>query len=164
MRTGRPAKERESALEWLEAYMSRGPASVNQLKQDAIVGWHTIQKAKKELGIQSKKTNQGWIWYKSDVTELPQQVSINQSVLSQSLPKIQLTDEDELEESDHIQVDIACMKSIVDEMILAGKDYKETERSLISSCNQWPTNPPYAVDFIKKFAYRRYNGLTTEDI
>jgi hypothetical protein len=160
MRTGRPAKEKWAALEWLKIYMSRGPVLVAQLKQDKPTGWKTIETAKAELGIKSQKTKQGWLWYMPDAA--PSVTKLSQAHVVSALTQ-PINPNDELEESDGIVVGPEEMKSIVDEMVLAGKSYKETERSLIMSCAQWPANPPHSVEYIKTFAQRRYNGLPTKE-
>jgi hypothetical protein len=69
MRTGRPSKELNSVLDWLKAYLSRGPVLVSQLVMNAPVSWGTTLRAKRALNIKSKKTPDGWFWYIPDVND-----------------------------------------------------------------------------------------------
>lgn len=154
MRTGRPANERKAALAWLEIYLSHGPVSAAQIRQNSPVGWDTTLTAKKELGIRSKKTSTGWFW------SLPVQDSIPNA--SQSLPV--LSPEDEPEDSDGIIMDTAALIACAQHLLSDGESLATIERELNLSCAQWPMSKPYPASYINSVARHVVNGTPIETL
>ena len=42
---------------------SMGVAELQKRSYDANIGWRTLNKAKKAIGVLSRKTPEGWEWY-----------------------------------------------------------------------------------------------------
>jgi hypothetical protein len=65
---GRPAAEREEALEWLSIALADGPRPARELfaeaRADGITP-HTLRNAKTALGVQARKNGfeRGWTWF-----------------------------------------------------------------------------------------------------
>ncbi|EPX97786.1 MULTISPECIES: AAA family ATPase [Ralstonia] len=59
--------ERDEAADFLRSMLEDGPASVKVIKSDAAgagYSWRTIERAKRELGVEARKAGmkEGWVW------------------------------------------------------------------------------------------------------
>lgn len=64
---GAPAKrsDRQTTQTWLSALLADGPVSVEEIEEEAHNaghGWRTVEKAKKDLGVRSKRDSEAWSW------------------------------------------------------------------------------------------------------
>lgn len=140
---GRIATQHQAALDWLESILTEGPAAVKHLQKLAYVGWRTVSKVKKELGVKSIHTQNGWIWYLPSINpELSQPNAI--------VPAIQglIPEGDEPEEE--WLYDTATMVNVVRNMHLTHFDSEDKIfKQLVADCRQYPMTPPYSQAHIK---------------
>jgi hypothetical protein len=140
---GRIATQHWAATDWLESILVEGPAAVKYLKQSAYVGWRTVVKVKKELGVKSIHTQNGWIWYMPSINpELAEPNAI--------MPTVQglMAEGEELEED--APTDTARMVAVARHMHLTRLDSEgKILKQLIADCQQYPKNPPYTLEHIK---------------
>lgn len=60
-------KETEATTDWLQTYLSRGPALASDIRASSPASWATTVRCKKALGISSKWSSAGWLWYDPEV-------------------------------------------------------------------------------------------------
>ena len=60
----RPNNIRNAAKTWLQGFLISGPRSVNDIQEasKAVASWHTIKRAKVELGIKGHQRGKMWFW------------------------------------------------------------------------------------------------------
>lgn len=144
---GRIATQYWAAKDWLESILVEGPAAAKHLKQTAYVGWRTIVKVKKELGVKSIHTQNGWIWYMPSINpELDQ--------AGATLPEVQglFAPGEEPEGDNPIKTS---------EMLITAKFLHVTRledenfiiRQLVQDCKKYPQTPPYPKEYIKALVH-----------
>jgi hypothetical protein len=130
---GRQPKEMEAALTWLKIKLTKGSVSSKEARTIAPVGWRTMRKAKKALGLVSAKTPNGWLW-----------------VYPNTKPIVQVVDEPE--EEDTIRMNTESMIACANSMFLDNKSLSEIILELTLSCSQWPMPKPYPRAYIESVA------------
>ncbi len=129
MRTGRPAIQKESAMNWLQDCLSSGPVKVSEIKACTPAGWRTTLTIKAVLDIKSRKIADDWYWYLLTAPDLP------------------VVDQDE--EPEDTTIYTSQMVTSINWMNQRGEDEQAIVSQLIKDCKAWPAKPPYPESYIR---------------
>jgi hypothetical protein len=129
MRTGRPARQKESVTIWLQDCLSNGPVKVSEIKTRTPAGWRTTLRVKAALDVKSRKIAGDWYWY--------------------LLTRHRLHTAGQDEEDEDPTIYTSQMVTSINWMNRQGEDESAIVNQLIKDCKAWPAKLPYPESYIR---------------